>query len=285
MYKSVAKPVHRGPIRMWLGRRYFILKRYWKWYFGKQRFATARSADPLPCEIFAHQTPMLRRLKDLEMHLQYNKVTNLKIATQKLSGILIRPGETFSFWYLVGRTSRSKGYKEGMLLRNGKIVSGVGGGLCQLSNLIFWMAIHSPLSIVERWRHSYDVFPDVKRTQPFGSGATLSYNYVDLQIKNETKTDFQFQFWLADDYLHGAIRSSASSPYKFVIEEQNHQIVGESWGGYTRHNQIIKKIYDKESEVLVREELIAENHAIMLYQPFLSASGQWKSEQPSDSNS
>lgn len=44
------------------------------------------------------------------------------------------------------------------------------------------MVLHSELTVIERWRHSFDVFPDVNRTIPFACGATLSYNYVDLQL-------------------------------------------------------------------------------------------------------
>ena len=75
----------------------------------------------------------------------------------------------------------------GMVLHNGGFKPGVGGGLCQLSNLIYWMTLHTPLTVVERWRHSYDVFPDAERTQPFGSGATVAYNHIDLQIRNGIK--------------------------------------------------------------------------------------------------
>jgi len=48
-----------------------------------------------------------------------------------------------------------------------------------------------PLAVTERWRHNYDVFPDSDRTQPFGSGATVAFNYIDLQITNETNSTFQ----------------------------------------------------------------------------------------------
>ena len=60
-----------------------------------------------------------------------------------------------------------------MLLKNGTVQYGCGGGLCQLSNLIFWMTLHTPLEVKERHRHGYDVFPDSNRTQPFGSGAIV----------------------------------------------------------------------------------------------------------------
>lgn len=63
-----------------------------------------------------------------------------------------------------------------MILYCGRVGTGVGGGLCQLSNLIYWMTIHTPLTIVERYKHSYDVFPDSNRTQPFSSVATCVNN-------------------------------------------------------------------------------------------------------------
>ena len=60
-----------------------------------------------------------------------------------------------------------------MVLFLGQIGGDIGGGLCQLSNLIFWMTLHTPLTVTERYRHSHDVFPDANRTQPFGSGGHL----------------------------------------------------------------------------------------------------------------
>lgn len=103
---------------------------------------------------------------------QENKVTNLKLAVKRLDGLILYPGETFSYWKRIGKPTARKGYKEGMVLFLGQIGGDIGGGLCQLSNLIFWMTLHTPLTVTERYRHSHDVFPDANRTQPFGSGAT-----------------------------------------------------------------------------------------------------------------
>ncbi|MCK9911052.1 VanW family protein, partial [Microbacteriaceae bacterium K1510] len=86
--------------------------------------------------------------------------------------------------------------------------SGVGGGLCQLSNLIYWMTLHTPLTVTERYRHSYDVFPDAERTLPFGSGATCYYNYLDLQISNLTEQPFQLQIALTESHLAGEWRAN-----------------------------------------------------------------------------
>jgi len=120
------------------------------------------------------------------MQLQYNKIKNLEIVVKKINGTIIQPGETFSFCKIVGLPTKKKGYKKGMELSFGKAKEGIGGGICQSSNLMYWLALHSALTVNERHHHSYDPFPDDGRVLPFASGATVFYNYLDLQITNNT---------------------------------------------------------------------------------------------------
>lgn len=262
------KPIKRAKIRLKLGKLYFTIKRYLEWYFSKKSYAKTFKKELFPYISFSHCTPLYRKLKDVDMWLQYNKITNLKIAIKKLNGIIVYPGETFSFWKLIGRPTRSKGYKEGMVLFYGSFLPGIGGGLCQLSNLIYWLTLHTPLTVTERHRHSYDVFPDVNRTQPFGSGATCAYNYLDLQIYNRTEQPYQLHLYLTDEYLRGEWRTVEKEKYKYEVYEKKHWITHEYWGGYLRHNEIYRKICSLENQLLA-EEYITENHAIMMYQPFL----------------
>lgn len=180
------KPKYRSGIRSYLGKLYYTYRRYLQWYFGKEKYSSNNCRTVYDYLIYQHKTPLYRQLKDVDMWLQDNKVENLRIALKQIDGVTIMPGETFSYWKLVGNPTYSKGYKDGMVLHYGKFKIGAGGGLCQLSNMIYWMALHTPLTVSERHRHSFDVFPDTKRTQPFGSGATCFYNYRDLKIKNET---------------------------------------------------------------------------------------------------
>ena len=163
--------------------------------------------------------------------MQVNKVTNLTLAVKKLDGILLRPGEIFSFWYLVGNTTKRKGYKKGMILRNGKFEADWGGGLCQLSNLIFWMTIHTPLTVTERYRHGYDVFPDANRTQPFASGATCAYPHIDLMIRNDTNDTYQLRLNVGKRDLEGEWRVDKEPELTFKIIERNHKMVSQFWGG------------------------------------------------------
>jgi vancomycin resistance protein VanW len=202
------------------------------------------------------------------MQLQHNKVINLKLAIANIDGILIKPGETFSLWKLVGRPTKDKGYLEGMVLHNGLVSSGIGGGLCQLGNLLYWMALHSPLSITERWRHGYDVFPDLNRKIPFACGATLSYNYVDLQLTNETPYTYQLRLFLDKEYLNGELRSNHESGENYEVFETDHSFSQQWWGGYTRHNKIWQRSVSKATGTM-EEKLVSSNHAIMMYNPML----------------
>lgn len=267
--KISVPPHHRSQLRLYLGRLYFTMRRYGKWFLNNKQYAhTFDTVNVLPYRIFAHHTPLLRHLRNVDMQLQYNKITNLKLAGSCINGLLLRPGETFSFWKLVGNTTRRKGYLEGMVLSNGEFFAGTGGGLCQMSNLIYWITLHTPLTVTERWRHNYDVFPDSNRTQPFGCGATIAYNYIDLQIKNETDKEYQLLVWLDDEYLHAEWRCNAPSEFSYEIYEADHMFRSEWWGGYTRCNVLRRRIYDAgHSEI--EDQFICANQAIMMYEPLL----------------
>jgi vancomycin resistance protein VanW len=262
------KPIKRSPLRIFFGKKYYRFKRYIDWYFGNKKFALKKGSTLLKHTIFTHKTLLLRELKDVDMWLQHNKVKNLKLATKKLNNVIIKPGETFSYWRLLGNTTKRKGYVDGMILHYGKVMTGVGGGLCQLSNLIYWMTLHTPLTVTERYRHSYDVFPDSNRSQPFGSGATCAYNYLDLQIKNETTNTYQLFVYLTHTHLIGEWRSDAPPIRSYKVYEKDHLISLEYWGGYVRHNRIHRKIFNFD-QVQIDDEFVTENHAIMMYEPLL----------------
>ena len=265
--QTVAKPIKRNKLRLFLGKRYFTLRRHMLFLKSGTKYSI-QSESALPFECFSHETPLLRDLKDLDMYLQYNKITNLKIAAKKMSGVTLNPGETFSYWKLIGKPTARKGYLLGMVLENGIVTSGIGGGLCQLSNLIYWMTVHTPLTIVERHRHEYDVFPDSNRTQPFGSGATCFYNYGDLLIRNDTYVRFRLEIEVSDTHLIGRWTSDEKPEYTYEVYEKDHIMQLEFWGGYTRHNSIWRKVYDAGGQE-VGDEFVVENHAIMMYSPFL----------------
>ncbi|HPE16076.1 MAG TPA: VanW family protein [Oscillospiraceae bacterium] len=270
-YRPVEAPRHRSKLRARCGAAYYGLLRRLLWGLGRYRFASAH-AQPLPCVQYAHRTVLLRRLKDVDMRLQHNKIVNLKLAAARLDGIVLQPGEVFSFWRLVGKPTRRKGYIEGMVLRSGRVSAGVGGGLCQMSNLIHWMTLHTPLTVVERHRHGYDVFPDANRTQPFGSGATCFYPHGDLMIRNDTNEAFQLLVRVGGEYLEGEWRAENPPAFLYEVFERNHEMRGEYWGGFSRHNDLFRRILGPDGHFL-REEYLLSNSAVMMYSPFLPQSG------------
>jgi len=269
------KPKRRSKLRLFIGRKFYQIKRFLKWKFDDNNYAHNRSTDKLENLITSHHTPLYRNLKDVDMWLQYNKVENLKIAIEKMNGVIICPGETFSYWKLIGKPTYAKGYKDGMILYHGKYQSGVGGGLCQLSNMIYWMTLHTPLTITERHRHSFDVFPDSNRTQPFGSGATCVYNYRDLGFKNETRECYQINFWIENDHLWGEIVSDIPKYFEYKVYEMNHRFTYEYWGAYVRHNEIYRKKYNLDGSEL-NDIFVCENHALMMYEPLIETMGGQK---------
>ena len=276
--RTVEKPIYRSKLRHALGRTYYGMLRKVLWIKLNDQFAKTKQSELLPYTYFSHRTILLRRLKDVDMWMQQNKIINLRIAAEMLNGVILKPGELFSYWKVIGNPSKRKGYVEGMILRNGKVQGGIGGGLCQMSNLIFWMTLHTQLTIVERHRHGYDVFPDSNRTQPFGSGATCYYPHGDLMIRNNTEDTYQLVIRVGEKYLEGEWRVTSKPRYKVEVVEKNHEMRSEYWGGFSRHNEIWQQVYDMEGNYL-EERLAVKNSAIMMYSPFIDCNREDISEE------
>ena len=266
--KQLRPPIRRSWLRLRLGKAYYAGLRYLLWCSPKFRWAKEQRTEQLPQVQFAHATPLYRHLRGEEMVLQENKVVNLRLAVARLNGLVLAPGETFSYWRLIGKPTRRKGYKEGMVLFLGHVGSDIGGGLCQLSNLIFWMTLHTPLTVVERYRHSHDVFPDANRTQPFGSGATCAYPHRDLMIRNDTDQPFQLCLRVGETCLEGQWRALRPPACRYEIVERDHRMDQAAWGGYVRHNALYRRVWDQEGR-LVEEQFLFANDAIMMYSPLL----------------
>ncbi len=228
------------------------------------KFAQATRSESLPFRCIKHQSLLRRKLGNSDPKLQENKIVNLELAHRSINGIVIQPGETFSFWKCVGQATAAKGYVAGMQLSQGEVKTGIGGGLCQLANLLYWMALHTPLTIVERHHHSFDPFPDEQRTLPFGSGAGIFYNYIDLRFYNPTDQPFQIRVWLTENHLKGAIYTASSWLYSYHVFEQNHRFIQENSQIY-RSNEIWRSRIDKRTGNHLETELLMTNLAEVKY--------------------
>ncbi|MHB8947355.1 MAG: VanW family protein [Bacillota bacterium] len=242
------------------------LARRGRWLIRRKDYTSLRSTDPLPYLVKRHESPLIRKLGTSDLRLQLGKVQNLRLAVPKVDGVIIPPGRSFSFWRAVGVTSARKGYAEGMVLQKGEATAGVGGGLCQLSNHLHWMALHSPLVIAERHHHGFDPFPDDRRVLPYGSGATVFYNYLDLVLRNPTEHTFQIRMWMTDTHLMGELRSDQLLPESYHIEERAHRFTREGEAFY-RENELYRVTFDRATGRRLGEELVMKNRGLVKYRP------------------
>lgn len=242
----------------------YRLRRRLLWMLDRKKYSSVILREDLPVIVTSHKSLLLRKLAGTDMTLQKNKIESLKIASSLINGAIIAPGEVFSFWKLVGHPVRRRGFTPGLQLSFGKLVPMVGGGLCQLTNLLHWMVLHSPLEVIERHRHSTDPFPDYKRKVPFGTGATVFYNYIDFAFKNSCTQKFQIKVWVEEEYLCGEIRSNKSLPVNYSVLEKKHRFVRKNDKVYRENEIWIVELSSKTSEVL-SEKLCFKNHVEVLY--------------------
>lgn len=208
---------------------------------------------------------MLRKLHNVDMQLQVNKITNLKIAEKQIDGIIVNPGETFSFWNLIGKPSKKKGYLEGLTISTSKLEKNYGGGLCQLANLVHYLVLHTPLDVVELHHHSDALFPDFKRTAPFGTGTSVAYKTVDYRFKNNLDVPVQIRVWQDDVMLYGEIRSIKPLKFKYKLVEEDNFYKKEDDGIFYRNSKVYRIKIDRETNKQVEKELVLINHSKVMY--------------------
>jgi len=242
-----------------------IFLRNVKDFFSNEKFACEKSNEKLPFVIYKHNSLIRRKLGNVNMELQENKAKNLSLAVPKISGIIIKPGETFSFWKNVNRCLEKDGYKEGLTISSGKPSSGIGGGLCQLSNLIHWMILHTDMKITEHHHHDQiDLFPDFKRVIPFGTGTSIMYNYLDYRFENTTNLTYQLIIYVTDEYLCGELRADNRQDYKYHILAEDVFFSKEKDGVY-RNGKVYRLKNDCKTGNCIKKELIRSNHAKVCY--------------------
>ena len=221
--------------------------------------------EKLPFKIFSHKSLMRRKLRKVPLAVEEAKVSNLKISVPKVNGILIKPGETFSFWNLVGRCTPQDGYEKGLVVAiDGELEYGTGGGMCQFSNLIHWIVLHTPLDIIEKHHHEQvDMFPDSHRNVPFGCGTSIVYNYFDYRFKNNTNSTYQLLVYLDDEYLYGDLYCSEEQSLNYKVQLNNEKFVEEKNTIY-RCGEIYQYCFDEKNKLL-QKKLIKKNHARVTY--------------------
>ena len=253
------------PFTFWLSRQKGILKRKLQDALSKQTFCRTKDAASLPVLVCTHSSVIRRKLAGVDPVLQNNKATNLALAAPHIDGILIRPGETFSLWRLIGNTTKRKGYLPGLVIQCGKAKAGEGGGMCQLSNLLHWMVLHSELTITEHHHHErFNLFPDANRRVPFGVGTSIVYNYLDYRVTNHTTRTYQIRLASDGENLIGELRADTPEPHRYDIRIEGDRFVKEGESIY-RRGDIYRDTISQDGSILGTTKLLS-NNALVMYE-------------------
>ena len=139
--------------------------------------------------------------------LSANKVHNLRLSSKILNNLVIQPKQILSLWHLIGAPIASNGYKMGRAIVNNQLSEDTGGGLCQLSGMLYHLSLLGGLEILERHPHSIDLYDESNRYTPLGSDATIAYGYKDLRIRNNGEHPVAFYFDVQDEVFIGVLTS------------------------------------------------------------------------------
>ena len=118
-----------------------------------------------------------------------NRTHNIKIGAAKINGIMIAPGEEFSFVKAIGEIGPKQGYLPELVIKHNKTVPEYGGGICQVSTTAFRAAVNSGLKIIERYPHAFPV----KYYNPQGFDSTIYPPHPDLRFLNDTPKNILIQ--------------------------------------------------------------------------------------------
>jgi vancomycin resistance protein VanW len=227
-------------------------------------YAKTMQDELLQHTLFFAKNELYNANTGFDMVYQENKVFNLKLVAKMLNGLLIKPGETFSFWQLVRYADKNTAYKDGLVVKNGKVCVAKAGGLCQMSNILFWVFLHSPLVIVERHTHRKNDFPTQRDEEPEGVDATISEGWLDLKVKNETDRTFQIGLSFDSDNIHACLYTDKPMPFQYEIE-------GKELSYFRKNDTIYQEIsiyrreLERETKKVVKEDFLYKNSSVIGY--------------------
>lgn len=145
-----------------------------------------------------------------------NRTTNVRLASEKCDGIILLPGEEFSYNNAVGRRTEAAGFKPGTVYIGGGTAEDIGGGICQVSSAIYAAALKAELEITERDNHKYTV-----SYVPLGADATVYYGSLDFRFKNNTEYPILMSVKQVESTCDVIIYGTEVRDYTVELESKN----------------------------------------------------------------
>lgn len=175
------------------------------------RFAK-KSRDDLD---FPYSIELTQEIKPSETYA--DKHYNISLAAETINGSVLLPNQVFSFWKIMGNPNLK--LKKSRSIINGAVTNEIGGGICQVSGIIYHAAISAGLQIVQRHNHSIDLYTEETRFAPLGTDATVVYGYKDLRIQNNFSAPVKFELAVNDNSLSMKLLSASPLEKKALIFE------------------------------------------------------------------
>lgn len=194
-----------------------------------------------------------------------NRLNNVIVAAKAMDGVVLLPGEVFSYNNTLGPRTTARGYLPAPAYIGGKTVDDVGGGICQNSSTLYWAVLLANLEIVNRVNHMYTV-----GYVPDGLDATVAYNAIDFQFRNDTGFPVRIEARVEGRsmiiLLHGTKQTEnyvvmeteriSTTPYKTIYRADNTVAVGKTvveTSAYTgRTVKVYRCVYDPAGKLLGR---------------------------------
>ncbi|MGB4524772.1 MAG: VanW family protein [Bacillota bacterium] len=140
------------------------------------------------------------------------RVHNIREAARAIDGVILGPGETFSFNEIVGPRSAEAGYLEAPVMVDDDLVPGIGGGICQVSSTLYNAVLLANLSIVARSNHS--MLPSYIQA---GRDAAVAYDYMDFKFRNDGSSHILVKLIVADNSITAKVYGYAPDGYHVSI--------------------------------------------------------------------
>lgn len=215
MIKIIKK---KFPFLKKIRKKQIIFVFYLKMYLDRNKYCKQIVNEELTYSLPTYKDKTINTETGYPIEYQYNKVFNLKLASKQINHILIKPNETFSLQMRLKNADKKEKYKKGLISVKGEVDFVEGGGLCQLSNLLFQVFLNSPLTIIERHTHKVKEFPDPMQDSLKGIDSTIADGFLDLKVRNDTDNVFQICITFDDKYIYGSLKSKnkINSRYKIT---------------------------------------------------------------------
>lgn len=201
----------KRPLRVGIKYGITCLKGYPLYYSRVQQ----PNVDPHFSHLWAScETPIPQRGTP---EVRANRIWNLQLAANRLHGLILQPGQIFSFWNRVPSPTVTNGFREGPVFVQGRVITDIGGGLCLVATNLFNTALAGGCEILERHGHSIDPYGD-QRFFTLGQDASVAYGYKDMILRNWEKTTLKLAFEVLPE--QGVVKSSlwGVDPYSMAVK-------------------------------------------------------------------